>query len=204
METLEKHFFEQGKYNFGIDEAGRGPLAGPVVAAAVCLPETPLTNPIRDSKLMTARQRRAAFEEIIETSVYGVGIMSEAVIDEVNILNATFLAMRNAIEGALERLRQNETIFQDQDVFLLIDGNAFRTDLPYPYRTVVGGDKKVKSIAAASIVAKVIRDRILMTYDRVYPGYGFAKHKGYPTREHKDAIARCGFIDIHRRSFACR
>lgn len=204
MEFLEDHFLEEGKYNFGIDEAGRGPLAGPVVAAAVCLPETPLVNPIRDSELMTPLQRQAAFEEIVEKTVFGVGIMNEAVIDEVNILNATFLAMRNAVEQALDRLCRKGDIFQDRDVFLLIDGNAFRTDLPYAYQTVVGGDKKVKSIAAASIVAKVIRDRMLLTYDRVYPEYGFAKHKGYPTREHKNAIERYGLVDIHRRSFTCR
>lgn len=207
MDLAESTFRRNGyQHILGIDEAGRGPLAGPVVASAVCLPEISFTHPIRDSKLLTPRQREAAFLEIMEKSVVGVGVMSEAVIDQVNILNATFLAMRNAINSAylrLEKIQAPGTVTVE-NVFLLVDGNRFSADVPYAYQTIVGGDNRVLSIAAASIVAKVVRDRMLMSYDQVYPQYGFRKHKGYPTREHKKAILDHGLTAIHRRSYVCQ
>jgi ribonuclease HII len=207
VEPFEDRLYKRGyRHVIGVDEAGRGPLAGPVVAAAVCLSGVELVHPVRDSKLLTTRRREAAFGEILEKAVVGTGVMSEAVIDEVNILNATYLAMRNAVESACARLGE---MFPPKgparrDVFLLIDGDRFESDLPYDYQTVVGGDNRSLSVAAASIIAKVTRDRLLLSYDQVYPQYGFARHKGYPTREHKKAIAKHGLTPIHRRSYSCQ
>ena len=187
----------------GIDEAGRGPLAGPVVAAAVCLREVTFENRIADSKELSPRQRTLAFPEIFEKAFVGVGIMSEAVIDEHNILQATFFAMRNAVVHLLGRLPSElkEGIRRGRDVCLLVDGNRFISDLPYAYQTITNGDNRSLSIACASIVAKVSRDRMLTVYDRLYPQYGFLKHKGYPTQQHKQAIREHGLSPIHRRTF---
>ena len=187
----------------GVDEAGRGPLAGPVVASAVALKSDQFQSKIGDSKTISARQREKAFYEIYENAHVGVGIVSESVIDRGNILEATFLAMTNAIENAIAQFAAAEDGGNEfyQNVCLLIDGNLFRTDLPYAYRTVVGGDSYVLSIACASIVAKVTRDRILNVYDLIYPQYGFKKHKGYPTPRHKEAISTHGLSLIHRRSY---
>ncbi|MCK5013530.1 MAG: ribonuclease HII [Candidatus Omnitrophica bacterium] len=187
----------------GVDEAGRGPLAGPVVASAVALKSDQFQSKIGDSKTISVRQREKAFYEIYENAHVGVGIVSESVIDRGNILEATFLAMTNAIENAIAQFAAAEDGGNEfyQNVCLLIDGNLFRTDLPYAYRTVVGGDSYVLSIACASIVAKVTRDRILNVYDLIYPQYGFKKHKGYPTPRHKEAISTHGLSLIHRRSY---
>ena len=187
----------------GVDEAGRGPLAGPVVASAVALTSDEFQSKIRDSKTLSARQREEAFYEIYEKAYVGVGIVSESVIDRGNILEATFLAMTNAVENAIAQFAAVEdggNAFQ-QNVCLLIDGNLFRSDLPYAYRTIVQGDNIVLSIACASIIAKVTRDRILNVYDAIYPQYGFKRHKGYPTPQHKEAISAHGLSLIHRRSY---
>jgi ribonuclease HII len=187
----------------GIDEAGRGPLAGPVVASAVALKNTQFQSKIADSKTISSMQRETAFYEIYENAYVGVGIISESVIDRGNILEATFLAMTNAVENLIAQFAAAEdagNAFQ-QNVCLLIDGNLFKSDLPYAYRTIVAGDKSVLSIACASIVAKVTRDRILNVYDRIFPQYGFGQHKGYPTPQHKEAIHVYGPSLIHRRSF---
>ncbi len=187
----------------GVDEAGRGPLAGPVVASAVALKSDEFQSKIRDSKTLSARQREEAFYEIYEKAYVGVGIVSESVIDRGNILEATFLAMTNAVENAIAQFAAVEdggNAFQ-QNVCLLIDGNLFRSDLPYAYRTIVQGDNIVLSIACASIIAKVTRDRILNVYDAIYPQYGFKRHKGYPTPQHKEAISTHGLSLIHRRSY---
>jgi len=190
----------------GIDEAGRGPLAGPVVAAAVCLRETVFTNRIADSKKLSPKQRDRAFTEIFDKAFVGVGIMSESVIDEHNILQASFFAMRNAAVQLMGRLPAEFTqnIHCGRDVCLLIDGNRFVSDLPYAYQTIINGDNRSMSIACASIVAKVSRDRMLLSYDKLYPQYGFLKHKGYPTKQHKQAIQEHGLCPIHRRSFTIR
>lgn len=187
----------------GVDEAGRGPLAGPVVASAVALKTDQFQSKIRDSKTISARQREKAFYEIYEKAYVGVGIISEQVIDRSNILQATFLAMANAVEDVIAQCSVKKDGGHDffRKVCLLIDGNRFRTDLPYAYRTVVKGDNRVLSIACASIVAKVTRDRILAVYDSIYPQYGFKRHKGYPTLQHKEAISVHGLSLIHRRSF---
>ena len=201
---FEDHFTKKGfLWIAGIDEAGRGPLAGPVVASSVILKTKKFRYPIRDGKTITPRQREEAFHEIHQKAYVGVGIMSESVIDEHNILRATFLAMSNAVDQLVARLPLSATRQEDfqKSMILLVDGNRFQSRLPFAYQTIVDGDAKVLSIACASIVAKVIRDRILNIYDRVFPQYGFKTHKGYPTRAHKEALKVHGPSLIHRRSF---
>jgi len=191
------------RFVFGVDEAGRGPLAGPVVAAAVYLKKHDFKNAINDSKKMTAKAREAAFHEIYEKAYVGIGMMGENTIDIVNILNASHLAMDLAVKELIHILPKeitSQTIFKDQ-VMLLIDGNIFRTHLPYQYQTIVGGDAKSLSIACASIIAKVYRDRLFGVYDKIFPAYGFAKHKGYPTKDHREAIQKNGASLIHRKTF---
>ena len=174
----------------GVDEAGRGPLAGPVVAAAVILPEKFDPKGIKDSKKLTAKQREAAYERIIRECVaFAVGIVSSEVIDEINILNATHVAAREALLG----------LGVDVDL-VLVDGYPMR-NLPFQQKAIIGGDAKCISIAAASIVAKVTRDRLMMEYHELFPGYGFCRHKGYYTREHLEAIDRHGVCVIHRKTF---
>lgn len=174
----------------GVDEAGRGPLAGPVVAAAVILaPGTQLPG-VNDSKKLSEKKREQLFDYVRENALaYGIGEASEAEIDEINILNATFLAMRRAIE--------NMDVAAD---FALIDGNRIQ-GLDIPAECVIGGDAKVLSIAAASILAKVTRDRKMRQLAEVYPQYGFEKHKGYGTKAHYAAIEQYGVCPIHRRTF---
>jgi ribonuclease HII len=174
----------------GVDEAGRGPLAGPVVAAAVIFPEECFLPGVFDSKQLTAEEREIRYALILSHALgVGVGIVGHEIIDRVNILNATFLAMHRALAQLPVR-----------PDYLLIDGNRF-LDIGIPFTTVVRGDALCFTVAAASIVAKVTRDRMMVDYDTQFPGYGFARHKGYATEEHREAIARLGLCDIHRRSF---
>jgi len=191
------------RFILGVDEAGRGPLAGPVVAAAVCLRQLDFKNPINDSKKMSAKAREIAFHEIFEKAYVGIGIMSERTIDIVNILNASHLAMDMAVNELIHRMPQEVTLNQTfrQQTILLIDGNIFRTKLPYQFQTIVEGDAKSLSIACASIIAKVYRDHIFNVYDKIFPQYGFAKHKGYPTKDHRLAIKKHGSSIIHRKTF---
>jgi len=191
------------RFILGVDEAGRGPLAGPVVAAAVCLRHYDFNNSINDSKKMTAKAREAAFHEIFEKAYVGIGIINEKAIDMVNILNASHLAMEMAVKELVHRLPHEIASHAHfcQQVMLLIDGNIFRSPLPYHYQTIINGDGKSLSIACASIIAKVYRDRLLLVYDKVFPQYGFAKHKGYPTQAHRLAIKKHGTSMIHRKSF---
>jgi len=176
----------------GVDEAGRGPIAGPVVAAAVALPRNFDTAGIKDSKKLTSLQRMRAFAKIIEESrAYAVGIVEPHVIDEINILQASFLAMRRALDG----------LKIDYD-FVLVDGNLEIPHITVRQMAVVDGDALSVSIAAASIVAKFTRDQIMLGLAERYPGYGFEKHKGYCTREHLKAIEQLGICPVHRRSFA--
>ena len=188
----------------GIDEAGRGPLAGPVVAAAVALKDNfQFKNKIFDSKQLTAQQRESAYHEIFENAYVGIGIISESVIDEHNVLNATFFAMTNAVNQLISRLPDEITKQDDfkRKVCLLVDGNRFKTDLPYASRTIIDGDALSLSIAAGSIVAKVTRDRILNIYHRIFPRYGFSQHKGYSTPQHRASIKEHGLSPIHRKTF---
>ncbi len=174
----------------GVDEAGRGPLAGPVVAAAaVFLPGTEIPG-VDDSKKLSPARREELYAAITRDAVgYGIGVVDHERIDSVNILNATFEAMHRAL-AALP--------FHPDHV--LIDGNRFRST-EYIFTTIVDGDALCFSIAAASILAKVWRDRLMIEYDRVYPGYGFARHKGYGTPQHLRALSDLGACPIHRRSF---
>ncbi|PIQ96115.1 MAG: ribonuclease HII [Nitrospinae bacterium CG11_big_fil_rev_8_21_14_0_20_56_8] len=174
----------------GIDEAGRGPLAGPVVAAAVILPEGAILPGVDDSKKLSARQRDSCFEAIHQSAAaFGIGIVDVDVIDSINILQAARLAMRRAV-GQLP---------QAPDL-LLIDGNQ-RIEFPGEQWTIVKGDQLSLSVAAASILAKVTRDRLMDGYHQRYPQYGFDRHKGYGTRLHRDRIRDHGPCPIHRRTF---
>lgn len=174
----------------GIDEAGRGPLAGPVCAAACVLPEGLVIEGLNDSKKLSEKRREALYEQITTQAVaWAVCLVDEAVIDEINILQATFRAMR----GAVAKLGL-------QPDLCLVDGNR-DPGLGLPTRTVVKGDASCASVAAASILAKVTRDRLMCAYDAQYPGYGFAVHKGYGTKAHYAAIQQLGLCPIHRRSF---
>lgn len=174
----------------GIDEAGRGPLAGPVVAAAVILPEGIQLPGVNDSKKITEKKREILFDFVREHALaYGIGEASETEIDEINILQATFLAMRRAVEA-----------LQIPADYALVDGNRIQ-GLPIPAETVIGGDGKVLSIAAASILAKVTRDRYMRDMAAQYPEYGFEKHKGYGTKAHYAAIEQYGICPLHRKTF---
>ncbi|MBR6552122.1 MAG: ribonuclease HII [Clostridia bacterium] len=174
----------------GIDEAGRGPLAGPVFAAAVILPENYSHPVLNDSKKLSEKKRDAVYDDIIKDALsYSVGIATEEEIDEINILNATFLAMKRAVDGL--------NIKPD---FAYIDGNQYpKTGVKE--ETIVKGDGKCISVAAASIIAKVSRDRFMLEIDKQYPEYQFSKHKGYGTKLHYEMIEKYGVSKVHRRSF---
>jgi ribonuclease HII len=175
----------------GVDEVGRGPLAGDVVAAAVILPEKHSIQGLADSKALTAHQREALYKEIIEQAIdYSVARASVAEIDQYNILQSTMMAMRRAVMG----LKINPD-------FVVVDGNRL-PKWEYPAEAVVKGDGRVEVISAASIVAKVVRDAEMLEYESQYPGYGFAKNKGYGTAQHMEALNRLGATPIHRRTFA--
>ena len=173
----------------GVDEAGRGPWAGPVVAAAVVLDPDAIPHGIADSKVLDADVRAFLFPRIIASADVGIGIADVGRIDRDNILNATLWAMAEAIKQLKTKPR-----------LALIDGNR-APRLACQSRTIVKGDARCLSIAAASIIAKVTRDQLMIETARVYPGYGFERHKGYGTPEHQSAIARLGVTDLHRRSF---
>lgn len=176
----------------GVDEAGRGPLAGAVYAAAVILPASHSIVGLNDSKKLTARQRERLYGEITEHALaWSVSSASVDEIDQLNILHATMLAMRRAVEGL--SISPHE---------VLIDGNRVPPGLLVPARAIVQGDATEAAISAASILAKVSRDREALMLDEIYPGYGFAKHKGYPTAEHLAALTKLGATPVHRQSFA--
>jgi len=182
--------FSVHKLTAGVDEVGRGPLVGNVVAAAVILdPENPIAG-LADSKKLSEKKRDVLYDEILEKALaWSVASASPAEIDELNILHATMLAMRRAVLG-----------LSVKPEYVYVDGNRC-PDLPYPSEPVVKGDSKVKEISAASILAKVVRDREMKVLDAQYPAYGFAKHKGYPTQEHFKALKLHGPLAEHRRSF---
>ncbi|ATZ67000.1 ribonuclease HII [Acinetobacter haemolyticus] len=175
----------------GVDEAGRGPLVGSVVAAAVILdPNNPIEG-LNDSKKLTEKKREKLFAEIQEKALaWSIAEASHVEIDEFNILQATFLAMRRAVEA-----------LATQPAKVIVDGNQIPKGINIPCEAIVGGDATHAEISAASILAKVTRDRQMKALDLEYPNYGFAKHKGYPTKAHFEAIAIHGVIDEHRRSY---
>lgn len=190
-------------YVFGIDEAGRGPLCGPVVAGCCILPEDCEILFLNDSKKLSEARREAVFDEILETALAtGVGMSSPARIDEINILNATYEAMYEAAMNCTTQLalRLGSRPAAEKTMFL-IDGNRSVPQLHAPQQTIVKGDARAAAIAAASILAKVTRDRMLLDYDARWPEYGFAKHKGYGTKQHIEAIKTYGVLPIHRKSF---
>ena len=190
--SYENEKTEQGyKFVCGVDEAGRGPLAGPVCAAAVILPPDLDFEGVNDSKKLSEKKREMLYEEITEKAIsWSVAFASVNEIEEHNILGATYIAMQRAVES-----------LKVPADFALIDGNRTPPALKIPSQTVVKGDSKSLSIAAASIIAKVTRDRLLLEYDAIYPQYKFSQHKGYGTKVHIEALQEFGPCDIHRPSF---
>lgn len=216
---IEQKYIKQG-YDFviGIDEAGRGPLAGPVVAAALMLPRNFRfsnpnfqTNPksknskiktlfdVKDSKKLTPKNREKIFKLLTQSPdiKYGIGMVSEKIIDKENILQATLMAMKIAVENLMKK----NTQINPQNSVILIDGKDIIENLDFGQHSIIGGDDKVWSIAAASIIAKVTRDKIMGEYHKKYPQYCFDKHKGYGTKLHFEMIAKHNPCEIHRKSF---
>ena len=191
MKSFDKKFYSNEiKLIAGIDEAGRGPLAGPVVAAAVIFEKNVRLKGINDSKLLTEKEREMLFDKIISSALsYSVAAVEQSVIDNINILNATMLAMKQTVE-----------ILKIKPDLILVDGNRkFHSDIPVV--PIVKGDSKSYSIAAASILAKVTRDRIMKNLAIKYPEYLWAQNKGYPTKRHREIIKRIGPSPIHRKTF---
>ncbi len=192
LKKIDKEFYDKGvKYIAGIDEAGRGPLAGPVVVASVILPQDSMIEGINDSKKISEAKREKLYEIITNEAIsYGVGIIYQEEIDEINILQAT----KKGLTEAIKQMSIKPNI-------IMVDALSGIDTLGIPYKSIIKGDAKCYSIAAASIVAKVTRDRIMREWDKVYPEYGFESHKGYGTAKHIAAIKQYGPCPIHRRSF---
>ena len=192
IKQIDKSVFNDGyKYICGIDEAGRGPLAGPVVVAAVIMPEDSMIEGVNDSKKVSEKKREKLYDLILEEAIsYSVGIVDQKEIDRINILNATKAGLTEAVR----------TLKVKPDV-ILVDALTNIDTYGIQYRSIVKGDAKSYSIAAASIIAKVTRDRIMRQWDEIYPQYGFAKHKGYGTAAHIAAIKENGLCPLHRLSF---
>jgi ribonuclease HII len=191
LASAESRLVGDGATVAGVDEAGRGPLAGPVVAAAVILEPGGRWDGLNDSKQLSAQKREALYARVvIEARAFAWAVVGPRAIDRLNIRRASLEAMRRAVA----RLGVTPSL-------VLVDGDADVPGLPHPQQAVVGGDGRMLSIAAASVLAKVVRDRIMDRLDRVWPGYGFARHKGYGTPEHLDAIGRLGPCALHRYSF---
>lgn len=202
LKKIEKNLYEQGiKSICGIDEAGRGPLAGPVVVASVIMPKDSMIEGVNDSKKVSEKKREALYEEIIQEAIaYGVGIINQNEIDRINILNATKEGLTTCIKELENNLKEKESEIEKPEIILVDALTKIDTD-GISYRSIIKGDAKCYSIAAASIIAKVTRDRIMRQWDEVYPEYGFATHKGYGTAKHIAAIKEYGLCPIHRKSF---
>ena len=202
IKKIEEELYSQGTTSIaGIDEAGRGPLAGPVVVACVVMPKDSMIEGVNDSKKVSEKKREKLYEEIIKEAIgYGVGIISQEEIDRINILNATKEGLTTAIKELEKDLQEKQREFDKPEIILVDALTKIDTD-HIPYRSIIKGDAKSYSIAAASIIAKVTRDRIMRQWDEVYPVYGFAKHKGYGTAAHIQAIKEYGLCPLHRRSF---
>ena len=192
LKNIENNWHQKGKKLVcGIDEAGRGPLAGPVVVAAVIMPEDSFIEGVNDSKKVSEKKREKLYDEITENAIaWSVGIIDQNEIDEINILNAT----KKGLTTALTELKEKPDI-------ILVDALTKIDTLGIPYESIIKGDAKSYSIAAASIIAKVTRDRIMRQWDEIYPQYGFINHKGYGTKAHIDAIKQYGLCPLHRKSF---
>ena len=192
LKEIDKSYFKEG-YNYicGIDEAGRGPLAGPVVVAAVIMPKDSMIEGVNDSKKVSEKKREKLDELIIEEAIsYSVGIVDQNEIDRINILNATKAGLTEAVRT-----------LKVKPELILVDALTNIDTCGVPYKSIIKGDAKSYSIAAASIIAKVTRDRIMREWDKVYPQYGFEKHKGYGTAAHISAIKENGLCPLHRLSF---
>lgn len=192
LKQIEQEIYNEGKELIcGIDEAGRGPLAGPVVVAAVIMPKDSMIEGVNDSKKVSEKKREILYEKIIDEAIsYGVGIIDQKEIDRINILNAT----KEGLTMAVQELNPKPDL-------IIVDALNKIDTLGIPYKSIIKGDAKCYSIAAASIIAKVTRDRIMRQWDEVYPQYGFSKHKGYGTSEHIKAIKEYGLCPLHRLSF---
>ena len=192
LKEIDKEFFDMGmKYVCGIDEAGRGPLAGPVVVASVILPKDSMIEGINDSKKISESKREKLYDIILQEAIsYGIGIIYQEEIDEINILQATKKGLHEAVENM--EIKPN---------VILVDALTGIDTLGIPYKSIIKGDAKSYSIGAASIIAKVTRDRIMREWDKIYPEYGFAGHKGYGTAKHIEAIKKYGLTPIHRKTF---
>ena len=202
IKKIEEELYTQGITSIaGIDEAGRGPLAGPVVVACVVMPKDSMIEGVNDSKKVAEKKREKLYEQIIEEALgYGVGIISQEEIDRINILNATKEGLTTAIKEMEKDLKEKQRKFDKPEIILVDALTKIDTD-HIPYRSIIKGDAKSYSIAAASIIAKVTRDRIMREWAEVYPMYGFEKHKGYGTAAHVNAIKQYGLCPLHRRSF---
>ena len=192
LKEIEKDLHTKGFKNIcGIDEAGRGPLAGPVVIAGVIMPEDSMIEGINDSKKVSEKKREKLYDLIIEEAIsYSVAIIGQDVIDEINILNAT----KSGVTKVIDELEIKPDL-------IIVDALEKINTRQIPYESIIKGDAKCYSIAAASILAKVTRDRIMREWDKIYPQYGFITHKGYGTAKHMEAIREYGLCPIHRRSF---
>ena len=192
LKEIEKEWYKKGANKIcGIDEAGRGPLAGPVVVAAVIMPSDSMIEGVNDSKKVSEKKREKLYDEIISNAItWGVGIIDQNEIDEINILNATKKGLTKALTELVEK----------PDI-ILVDALTGIDTLGIPYQSIIKGDAKSYSIAAASIIAKVTRDRIMRQWDEIYPEYGFEKHKGYGTKAHIEAIKNYGICPLHRKTF---
>ena len=196
LKRYEENLYSEGlKYICGIDEAGRGPLAGPVVVGAVVMPRESKLEFMNDSKKVTAKRRDILYDEIINTSLsYGIGIVSQEEIDDLNILNATKKGLHLALEQVIEKLGCKPNI-------VIVDALREIDTFGITYESIIKGDATCYSISAASILAKVTRDRIMEEWDKIYPQYGFVQHKGYGTAKHIAAIKEFGPCPLHRKSF---
>ena len=192
LKELEKDLYQKGFKNIcGIDEAGRGPLAGPVVIAGVIMPENSMIEGVNDSKKVSEKKREKLYDLILEEALsYSVAIIGHDVIDEINILNATKQGVTSVVDG-----------LDIKPDLIIVDALTHINTRGIPYESIIKGDSKCYNIAAASIIAKVTRDRIMRQWDEIYPQYGFINHKGYGTAKHIQAIKEYGLCPIHRRSF---
>ncbi|OHD55404.1 MAG: ribonuclease HII [Spirochaetes bacterium GWF1_51_8] len=192
--SFERELFQKGySYIAGIDEAGRGPIAGPVVAACVLFKQPHFIDGVWDSKMVPAKKREILYGHIVsECEAFGVGIVDNDTIDRINILQATKAAMRSALDQVLEKWGDTH--------YLLID--AVKLESPVPFEAIIKGDSRSFTIAAASIIAKVTRDRLMLELHGEYPHYGWDRNKGYPTKFHRECVRKHGLTPYHRRSFA--
>ena len=192
LKSIEEELYEKGFKNIcGIDEAGRGPLAGPVVVAGVIMPQDSMIEGVNDSKKISEKKREKLYDIIIQEAIsYSVAIIGQDIIDEINILNAT----KKGVTQVVDELQIKPDLIE-------IDALEHINTRGIPYESIIKGDAKCYNIAAASIIAKVTRDRIMRQWDEIYPQYGFIAHKGYGTAKHMEAIRQYGLCPIHRRSF---